>query len=89
VPNILIVEYRPALGRQSLFDQPFDKFILENYNVFDIRNSLYPTGFAHHARFDELNEKFVDSSLDNLDLVFVHKSISSARDLMHALETSQ
>ena len=82
VPNALIVEYRPALGNQQLFGQPFEQFVLEHYSVFNIRNSLYPTDFEHHGDFQALRDKFDGTNLDNLDLLLVHKSIASPSNLL-------
>lgn len=80
--------YKTLKFTKITIDQPLEQFILDKYFGFDIRNSLYPRRFGHHEVFDDLREKFVDSDLDNLDLVFIHESISNAPESMRQLIAS-
>ena len=85
VPNVLVIEFWPAVMHKRIHGQNFVEFVYENYNVLNIESSLYPKQFELLEDLEGVKSRILNKEANNLDLMLVSKSIPDHEQLLATL----
>lgn len=80
-PHAIVVEFWPSLLDQTILGIPFEKYIFDNYSVFDIRSSLYPANYDELTNFDGVAKRINDKQVANLDLLLLRTCLPEHAEL--------
>jgi len=87
VPHVLVVEFWPEILKKKIHERDFTEFVFENYDVLNIVSSLYPRNYEPLHDFKEVTQQIESKAINNIDLMFVSKTIPERAAMLQAIIT--